>query len=89
MTVIGEISHCGSTSVECAYHPLRNLQADLQVMDRAHQIGQMKQVYVSHFIMEDSVKEHMLEHTAQKLCVDQLVIQQDRQQRVKGKQCYL
>jgi SWI/SNF-related matrix-associated actin-dependent regulator of chromatin subfamily A member 5 len=53
-------------------------------MDRAHRIGQTKQVYVYRFITEGSVEERMLERAAQKLRLDQLVIQQGRQQATKG-----
>ncbi|KAF8519364.1 P-loop containing nucleoside triphosphate hydrolase protein [Hysterangium stoloniferum] len=53
-----------------------NPQADLQAMDRAHRIGQTKQVYVFRLITENSVEERMLERAAQKLRLDQLVIQQ-------------
>lgn len=59
-----------------------NPQADLQAMDRAHRIGQTKQVYVYRFITEGSVEERMLERAAQKLRLDQLVIQQGRSQAV-------
>jgi SWI/SNF-related matrix-associated actin-dependent regulator of chromatin subfamily A member 5 len=62
----------------------RNPQADLQAMDRAHRIGQTKQVFVFRFITEGSVEERMLERAAQKLRLDQLVIQQGRQQMTKG-----
>jgi SWI/SNF-related matrix-associated actin-dependent regulator of chromatin subfamily A member 5 len=62
----------------------RNPQADLQAMDRAHRIGQTKQVYVFRFITEESVEERMLERAAQKLRLDQLVIQQGRTQQQKG-----
>lgn len=62
----------------------RNPQADLQAMDRAHRIGQTKQVYVFRFITEGSVEERMLERAAQKLRLDQLVIQQGRTQNTKG-----
>lgn len=62
----------------------RNPQADLQAMDRAHRIGQTKQVYVYRFITEESVEERMLERAAQKLRLDQLVIQQGRQQKAAG-----
>ena len=48
-------------------------------MDCAHCFGQTKQVYVYRFVMEDSVEERMLERAAQKLRLDQLVIQQGRQ----------
>ena len=53
-------------------------------MDRAHRIGQTKQVYVFRFITEGSVEERMLERAAQKLRLDQLVIQQGRSQVSKG-----
>ncbi|KAI0066748.1 hypothetical protein BV25DRAFT_1972636 [Artomyces pyxidatus] len=61
-----------------------NPQADLQAMDRAHRIGQTKQVYVFRFITEESVEERMIERGAQKLRLDQLVIQQGRQQQQKA-----
>ncbi len=52
-------------------------------MDRAHRIGQTKQVYVFRLITEGSVEERMLERAAQKLRLDQLVIQQGRTQQTK------
>ncbi|KAF4613338.1 hypothetical protein D9613_011056 [Agrocybe pediades] len=61
-----------------------NPQADLQAMDRAHRIGQTKQVFVFRFITEGSVEERMLERAAQKLRLDQLVIQQGRTQQAKA-----
>ena len=57
-----------------------NPQADLQAMDRAHRIGQTKQVVVFRFITEDAIEEKVLERAAQKLRLDQLVIQQGRAQ---------
>jgi SWI/SNF-related matrix-associated actin-dependent regulator of chromatin subfamily A member 5 len=62
----------------------RNPQADLQAMDRAHRIGQTKQANVFRFITEGSVEERMLERAAQKLRLDQLVIQQGQTQAAKG-----
>ncbi|KAG8939341.1 hypothetical protein FRC04_006699 [Tulasnella sp. 424] len=56
-----------------------NPQADLQAMDRAHRIGQTKQVVVFRFITEGSVEERMQERATQKLRLDQLVIQHGRQ----------
>jgi SWI/SNF-related matrix-associated actin-dependent regulator of chromatin subfamily A member 5 len=47
-------------------------------MDRAHRIGQTKQVYVFRFVTENAVEEKVLERAAQKLRLDQLVIQQGR-----------
>lgn len=55
-----------------------NPQADLQAMDRAHRIGQTKQVKVFRFITENAIEEKVLERAAQKLRLDQLVIQQGR-----------
>ncbi|KAH7108257.1 SNF2 family DNA-dependent ATPase [Auriculariales sp. MPI-PUGE-AT-0066] len=67
-----------SADIVVLYDSDWNPQADLQAMDRAHRIGQTKQVYVYRFITEDSVEERMLERAAQKLRLDQLVIQQGR-----------
>jgi SWI/SNF-related matrix-associated actin-dependent regulator of chromatin subfamily A member 5 len=62
-----------------------NPQADLQAMDRAHRIGQTKQVVVYRFVTENAIEEKVLERAAQKLRLDQLVIQQGRaQQPVKN-----
>jgi SNF2 family DNA or RNA helicase len=82
MIVIGALFNTVSLHVSSSIY--RNPQADLQAMDRAHRIGQTKQVYVFRFITEDSVEERMLERAAQKLRLDQLVIQQGRQQQAKG-----
>lgn len=57
-----------------------NPQADLQAMDRAHRIGQTKQVVVYRFVTEQAIEEKVLERAAQKLRLDQLVIQQGRAQ---------
>ena len=53
-----------------------NPQADLQAMDRAHRIGQKKQVYVYRLITENAIEEKIIERAKQKLRLDQLVIQQ-------------
>ena len=63
-----------------------NPQADLQAMDRAHRIGQTKQVHVFRFVTEDAIEERILERAAQKLRLDQLVIQQGRTQGPKTAQ---
>lgn len=57
-----------------------NPQADLQAMDRAHRIGQTKQVRVFRLVTEKAIEEKVLERAAQKLRLDQLVIQQGRAQ---------
>lgn len=56
-----------------------NPQADLQAMDRAHRIGQKKQVQVFRFVTENAIEEKVMDRAAQKLRLDQLVIQQGRQ----------
>lgn len=56
-----------------------NPQADLQAMDRAHRIGQKKQVKVFRFVTENAIEEKVLDRAAQKLRLDKLVIQQGRQ----------
>jgi SNF2 family DNA or RNA helicase len=59
-------------------------------MDRAHRIGQTKQVYVFRFITQDAVEERILDRATQKLKLDQLVIQEGRaQQAQKGMPCSL
>ncbi len=79
---------------------LRNPQADLQAMDRAHRIGQtsrsmyldLSPKYAHPFAVPEcftvlllgSVEERMLERAAQKLRLDQLVIQQGRTSTGKG-----
>src|SRR5690606_19338669 len=55
-----------------------NPQVDLQAQDRAHRIGQQKQVCVFRFITEHSVEEKVIERALQKLRLDQLVIQQGK-----------
>ena len=60
-----------------------NPQVDLQAEDRAHRIGQKKQVKVFRFITERTIDEKIIEKATQKLRLDQLVIQQGRAQTVK------
>ena len=73
-----------SADIVVLYDSDWNPQADLQAMDRAHRIGQTKQVKVYRFVTENAIEEKVLERAAQKLRLDQLVIQQGRaQQQVK------
>jgi SWI/SNF-related matrix-associated actin-dependent regulator of chromatin subfamily A member 5 len=65
-----------------------NPQADLQAMDRAHRIGQTKQVYVFRFITQDAVEERILERATQKLKLDQLVIQEGRAQQQQKRELW-
>jgi SWI/SNF-related matrix-associated actin-dependent regulator of chromatin subfamily A member 5 len=55
-----------------------NPQADLQAQDRAHRIGQKKQVRIFRFVTEDSVEEKIMERAERKLYTDAVVIQQGR-----------
>jgi SWI/SNF-related matrix-associated actin-dependent regulator of chromatin subfamily A member 5 len=55
-----------------------NPQMDLQAMDRAHRIGQLKQVRVFRLITENTVDEKIVERASVKLRLDRLVIQQGR-----------
>ena len=55
-----------------------NPQADLQAIDRAHRIGQKKQVYVYRLITTNSIEERIMERADMKLKLDSLVIQQGR-----------
>lgn len=56
-----------------------NPQVDLQAQDRAHRIGQMKQVKIFRFITENSVEERIVERAEMKLHLDQVVIQQGKE----------
>ena len=53
------------------------LQVDLQAQDRAHRIGQTKQVKVYRLIAESSFEERILMRARQKLILDALVIKKD------------
>lgn len=69
-----------SADIVVLYDSDWNPQADLQAMDRAHRIGQTKQVVVYRLVTENAIEEKVLERAAQKLRLDQLVIQQGRAQ---------
>jgi SWI/SNF-related matrix-associated actin-dependent regulator of chromatin subfamily A member 5 len=69
-----------------------NPQCDLQAEDRAHRIGQKKQVKVYRFVTEvfkyklklqDTVEVKLLERATQKLRLDQIVIQTGKNQQAK------
>ena len=57
-----------------------NPQVDLQAMDRAHRIGQKKEVQVFRFCSESTIEEKVIEKAYKKLKLDALVIQQGRLQ---------
>ena len=75
------LPHCLISSSFPPFCPLcRNPQMDLQAMDRAHRIGQKKQVNVLRLICEDTVEVQMLKRAEIKLHLDAMVIQQGRVQ---------
>merc|ERR1719486_8567 len=55
-----------------------NPQMDLQAQDRAHRIGQTKDVKVFRLITESTIEEKILDRAMKKLHLDALVIQQGR-----------
>lgn len=55
-----------------------NPQMDLQAMDRAHRIGQKKQVRVYRLITDDTMEKKMVEKQAMKLKLDSMIIQKGR-----------
>jgi len=55
-----------------------NPQMDLQAMDRAHRIGQKKEVQVFRLCTENAIEEKVIEKAYKKLRLDALVIQQGR-----------
>lgn len=55
-----------------------NPQADLQAQDRAHRIGQKREVQVFRFVTEHTVEEKIVERAQQKLKLDAMVVQQGR-----------
>ncbi|KAG6480740.1 hypothetical protein ZIOFF_057325 [Zingiber officinale] len=55
-----------------------NPQVDLQAQDRAHRIGQKKEVQVFRFCTEFAIEEKVIERAYKKLALDALVIQQGR-----------
>jgi ATP-dependent helicase STH1/SNF2 len=65
-----------------------NPHADLQAMDRAHRIGQTKEVRIFRLITERSVEEIILERARRKLDMDGKVIQAGKfDQRTTEKEC--
>lgn len=52
-----------------------NPQADLQAQDRAHRIGQTKQVHVFRLITENTIEEGIVLRAQQKLKLDDILIQ--------------
>ena len=55
-----------------------NPQSDIQAIDRAHRIGQKKQVRVFRLIAEKTIDERIVERAEIKLCLDKKIIQEGR-----------
>eukprot|EP00461_Guttulinopsis_vulgaris_P002183 UN02184 len=56
-----------------------NPQMDLQAMDRAHRIGQTKQVLVYRLVTDGTIEERVVERALKKLALDAMIIQKGRQ----------
>ena len=55
-----------------------NPQVDLQAIDRAHRIGQKRDVVVYRLVTEGSVEEKIVEKAARKLKMDHLIMQKGK-----------
>ncbi|GMH46812.1 hypothetical protein TrLO_g5455 [Triparma laevis f. longispina] len=55
-----------------------NPQADLQAQDRAHRIGQKKDVLIFRLVTEHTIEEKVVERAQQKLKLDAMVVQSGR-----------
>lgn len=67
-----------SANIVVLYDSDWNPQIDLQAMDRAHRIGQVKPVSVFRFITQATIEEKMIEKQALKLKLDSVIIQKGR-----------
>jgi SWI/SNF-related matrix-associated actin-dependent regulator of chromatin subfamily A member 5 len=63
-----------SADVVVLYDSSYNPHVDLQAQDRAHRIGQTKQVHVYRIVAESSFEERVLMRARQKMMLDRLVI---------------
>lgn len=70
----GQGINLATADVVVLYDTCWNPQVDLQAQDRAHRIGQKKQVKVYRLIHEDTIEEKVLARSQQKLVLDALVI---------------
>ena len=55
-----------------------NPQVDLQAIDRAHRIGQTKEVTIYRFVTEGTVEDVIVKRAARKLKVDHLIMQKGK-----------
>eukprot|EP01052_Picozoa_sp_SAG31_P010737 SAG31_NODE_596_length_13674_cov_3.806409_11_plen_990_part_00 len=70
----GQGINLASADTVVLYDTCWNPQVDLQAEDRAHRIGQRKQVKVYRLISESTMEERILATARQKLFIDKLVI---------------
>jgi SWI/SNF-related matrix-associated actin-dependent regulator of chromatin subfamily A member 5 len=70
----GQGINLASADVVVLYDSCWNPQVDLQAQDRAHRIGQTKQVKVYRLICEGTVEERVLARARQKLVLDAMMI---------------
>jgi SWI/SNF-related matrix-associated actin-dependent regulator of chromatin subfamily A member 5 len=70
----GQGINLATADVVCLYDTSWNPQVDLQAQDRAHRIGQKKQVKIFRLIAQDTMEERKLNRARQKLVLDALVI---------------
>lgn len=64
-----------SANIVILYDSDWNPQVDIQAIDRAHRIGQLKPVTIYRFVTEGTVEEKIVERAAKKLKIDHLIIQ--------------
>ena len=70
----GQGINLATADIVVLYDTCYNPQVDLQAQDRAHRIGQKKQVRIYRLIAESSFEERVLMRARQKLILDALVI---------------
>mmetsp|Transcript_6913 Transcript_6913/g.15782 ORF Transcript_6913/g.15782 Transcript_6913/m.15782 type:complete len:988 (+) Transcript_6913:60-3023(+) len=72
----GQGINLATADIVVLYDTCWNPQVDLQAQDRAHRIGQKKQVVVYRLISSNTVEERVLARARQKMVLDALVIKQ-------------
>jgi len=70
----GQGINLASADTVVLYDTCWNPQVDLQAQDRAHRIGQKKQVVIYRLIAENTVEERVFARARQKMVLDALVI---------------
>ena len=70
----GQGINLASANIVVLFDTCWNPQVDLQAQDRAHRIGQQKQVRVYRLISQGTIEERILTRARQKLLLNQLVV---------------